>query len=207
MNLLFYAGNSFALDLKKERGNSENGCTSGSPVQGEITCFIPEGFSVLHVATGDFNLDAYPDKILVLKRNDEEESGNYDGDYEAAYPRPLLILAGQADKTYKLVARNDKTVYCYRCGGMLGDPFTGVTIEKGFFSIEFYGGSGGGRWTRIVTYRYSKPDNAWFLHRDGVEGFDPWTGKTTHETMYTVKDFGKLPFEKFDIYRRHSGSE
>ena len=161
-----------------------------------IAGFVPEGYVVLDTSAGNLNLDAYPDMILVLKETGEESKST---DIDKPVKRPLLILTGGADGRYQLAGRNDNTVYCYSCGGMMGDPFTGVTIKNGYFSVEHYGGSSW-RWTRIVTFKYSPEVRNWLLHKDGSESFNATDPETVKTKVRTTKDFGTVPFWQFDIY-------
>jgi hypothetical protein len=105
-----------------------------------IQNFIPAGYVLLDSASGDLNRDSYRDLVLVLKKNREEDSVDV--------PRPLLLLLGSA-AGYSLAGRNDNVVLCYSCGGVFGDPYQGITIKNGYFSIEHYGGSNW-RWTRVI---------------------------------------------------------
>ncbi|WP_051666539.1 hypothetical protein [Pedobacter sp. R20-19] len=162
--------------------------------------YIPKGFDALEMAKGDLNRDAYADIILVLKKRGEEKTSDVINHPEK---RPLLILLGQADKTYKLAARSDNSVYCVDCGGMMGDPFTGITIKNGYFSVEHYGGSGQ-RWTRIVTFKYLPAEKNWFLFKDGGERFHATAPEEVKTEVKTVKNFGKIPFQKFDIYKEEN---
>lgn len=159
--------------------------------------FVPPGYSFLGGEKGNLNLDKFPDVVLVLKKDNETETSDVTENPEK---RPLLVLLGQADKTYKLAARNDNTVYCVDCGGAFGDPFDGISITNGNFSINHYGGSSW-RWSRIVTYKYSPADKNWFLFRDGGDSFHASEPDKVKTTVKTVKNFGKVPFEKFDIYK------
>lgn len=161
-----------------------------------IAAVIPAGYSVLDTTAGDLNQDAYPDMVVVLKKDGEESA---ETDVDNPVKRPLLVMTGGADGSYSLVARNDNTVYCATCGGMMGDPYTGVTISKGYFSVEHYGGSSW-RWSRIVTYKYSPADKTWLLHKDGGESFNTNEPEKVTEKVRSVKDFGRVPFEAFDIY-------
>lgn len=160
--------------------------------------FVPEGYTVLDTTSGDLNLDQYADMILVLKKNGEENTSDV---VEHPEKRPLLILLGQSDKTYKLAASNDNAVYCIDCGGVMGDPFMDVVIKNGFFSIEHYGGSGW-RWTRTITFRYSPSDHYWYLHKDGGDSFHSAEPDKVTTKVKTTKDFGKVPFDRFDIYKK-----
>jgi len=163
----------------------------------DLIGFVFEGYTALDTIYGDLNLDQYPDVIMVLKKNGEDTTSE-----AAEYPakRPLLILIGQEDKIYKLAARSDNAVYCIGCGGMMGDPFMNVVIKKGYFSIEHYGGSGW-RWTRTITFKYLPADSYWYLHKDGHENFHVNNPEKVETKIYTTKDFGKVPFDKFDIYK------
>ncbi|WP_345331388.1 hypothetical protein [Mucilaginibacter defluvii] len=159
--------------------------------------FVLKGYKVLDITKGDLNRDAYPDAIMVLYKKGEEKTSDV---IDHPEKRPLLILFGQADKTYKVANRSDNAVYCVDCGGQMGDPFTGITVKNGYFSVEHYGGSGQ-RWTRIITFKYNPAAKNWLLHKDGHEYFDATEPDKPVSKIETVKNFGKVPFEKFNIYR------
>ena len=163
-----------------------------------ITQFVPEGFAVLDTTSGDLNLDQYTDMILVLRKNGEDSTSSVS---EHPEKRPLLILTGQSDNSYKLAASNNNAVYCIDCGGMMGDPFMGIVIKNGYFSVEHYGGSGW-RWTRTITFKYSGDDNHWYLHKDGGDSFQVTDPEKVTTKVRTTKDFGKVLFEQFDIYEK-----
>ena len=110
--------------------------------------FVPAGYQVLDVATGDLNRDAYPDKLVALDTLLVDSLRR-----ESEARRPLLLLTGQPDGTYRLAARNDNAIMCSGCGGMMGDPYQQLVIKNGYFSVEHYGGSNW-RWTHILTFKY-----------------------------------------------------
>jgi hypothetical protein len=166
-------------------------------VSSSLTEFIPDNYSVLDTASGDLNLDAFPDMILILHKNGEDSTSNV---IDHPEKRPLLILLGQPEQSYKLAARSDNAVYCIDCGGVMGDPYQNIVIKNGYFSIEHYGGSNW-RWTRTITFKYSNADNYWFLHKDGGESFQATNPDKMTEKVRTTRDFGKVPFDKFDIYK------
>jgi hypothetical protein len=158
---------------------------------------LPAGYAVLDAAQGDLNRDALPDWLVVLNKPDEAKTSDV---VDHPTKRPLLVFVGGAGGTYTLAARSDNAVYCVDCGGMMGDPFQGLAIKKGYFTVEHYGGSAQ-RWTRYVTFKYDPAGRTWLLHRDGSERFhalDPEHGTTT---ATTAKDFGRVPLTKFDIYK------
>lgn len=161
--------------------------------------FVLKGYQVLNITKGDLNRDAYSDAVMVLYKKGEERTSDVISHPEK---RPLLILLGQAENTYKVASRSDNTVYCVDCGGQMGDPFTGVVIKNGYFSVEHYGGSAQ-RWTRIITFKFNAATKKWLLHKDGHEYFDATAPDKSVSEVQTVKNFGNVPFEKFDIYKDH----
>ncbi|MDJ0365582.1 hypothetical protein QMK33_10485 [Hymenobacter sp. H14-R3] len=167
------------------------------PLPAAIRRALPAGYAVLDAAQGDLNRDALPDWLVVLNKPNEQKTSDV-----ADHPtkRPLLVFVGGTGGTYTLAARTDNAVYCIDCGGMMGDPFVGLTIKKGYFTVEHYGGSAQ-RWTRYVTFRYDPAGRTWLLHRDGSERFqalDPAHGTTA---ATTAKSFGRVPLTRFDIYK------
>ncbi|GGI51662.1 hypothetical protein GCM10011425_28740 [Mucilaginibacter galii] len=159
--------------------------------------FIPKGYNALNITKGDLNRDAYPDAIMILYKDGEKQSSDV---IDHPEKRPLLVLLGKPDKTYALAARSNNAVYCIDCGGQMGDPFTSVTIKNGYFSVEHYGGSAW-RWTRIITFKYAPAEKKWFLFKDGGDSFHATDPEKVKTEVKTVKNFGKVPFEKFDIYK------
>jgi hypothetical protein len=158
--------------------------------------FIPENYAILDIIIGDLNLDNVSDAIMILKKNGEERLSDV---IENPEKRPLIILLRDANNELQLVRRNDNTVYCYDCGGVFGEPYQAVSIYNGHFSVEHYGGSSW-RWTRKITYNYSKKDNEWYLYEDSSVSFHASEPEKVESKTKTAKDFGKVRFEAFDIY-------
>ncbi|MDD3878157.1 MAG: hypothetical protein PHT69_16175 [Bacteroidales bacterium] len=181
--------------VNEEQAETENLSGDVFSVPTELRQFIPEHHFVLDTAIGDLNLDNIPDVILVLKNDKETRLSDMDGLSEK---RPLLILIRDSNNELHLAGRNDNTVYCLGCGGLWGDPYMDIAVKNGYFSVEHYGGSAW-RWTRIITYKYSKEENAWFLHKDGSEEFYINEPEKVISNIKTSKDFGKVKFEDFDI--------
>jgi len=159
--------------------------------------FVPKGYSILDTTSGDLNRDPYPDMVMVLKKNGEDTSSDIT---EHPEKRPLLILIRQPDGHLTLAARSDNAVLCHDGGGAMGDPFTDIVIKNGYFSVEHYGGSSL-RWSRTTTFSYSPADNYWFLHKDVSESFDATESKKVDRRIYTTKNFGKVRFDAFNIYK------
>lgn len=111
-------------------------------------------------------------------------------------PLPLLILTGKPDQSFTLEARNDSVVLCADCGGIFGDPYQGLTIKNGYFSVEHYGGSSW-RWTRIITFKFSKSDNTWMLHKDAGIYYHNSDPEKVEDILTNKEDFGKLLFRDY----------
>jgi hypothetical protein len=156
-------------------------------VPANLKSFVSNGYSVLGLTKGDLNRDNYGDAIMVLYKKSEKQTSDV---IDHPEKRPLLILVGQPDRSFKLANRNDNAVFCVDCGGQMGDPFTGVTVKKGYFSVEHYGGSGW-RWTRIITFKYSPADKNWFLHKDGGERFHAITHEEVKSRLKQLRTSGK----------------
>ena len=158
----------------------------------EILSAAPKGYVLLDSMSGDLNRDAHRDLILIYKQAQESE------DFDKPSKRPLLLYLGQTDgRTYRLAARNDKAVLCSLCGGVMGDPYSGLAIKNGFFTVEHHGGSNW-RWTRFITFRYDTKDKKWYLHKDGGENYHTSEPHKSTTSVKTTKDFGRIVFEQFD---------
>jgi hypothetical protein len=151
---------------------------------------LPAGYKILDTKTGDVNLDGRQDVLVVLERTNLK-------DYDLEAKRPLLILTRAKDGVLKLVARNDNVALCKACGGVFGDPYQGIAIKNGFFSVEHYGGSAW-RWTDIITFRYVPKSQRWYLWKYGGDSFHVSEPNKVKTRIKTQKDFGLISFEKFD---------
>ena len=153
---------------------------------------IPTEFTILDSASGDLNKDGIKDLVLILKNNFEK--------FNADTARPLLLLQGNKVGQFKLIARNDSVVLCMGCGGVHGDPYQGITIKNGYFSIAHFGGSGW-RWTRIITFKYDTKTKQFILHRDAGQSWHVSDPNKTTENLFNKDDFDKLAFDKFSYSR------
>lgn len=167
--------------------------------------FVPKGYVILDWKAGDLNRDDKEDVVLIIDKGKPAEnatsttgstasSGN-DDDIEEE--RLLILLTADANGDLRKVAENANVVLCSDCGGMMGDPYSAIAIKNGYFSIEHYGGSSW-RWTRIITFKYSDKDGKWYLHRDGGDDYHASDPDKVTTKVKTKKDFGIVPFEKFN---------
>jgi hypothetical protein len=173
----------------------------------KISQFIPIGYSAIDTSSGNLNFDSLKDMILVLRKDGEDSTS----DFANCKPekRPLLILLGQPNNVYKVAYRNDNAVYSIDCGGVFGDPFTGITIKNGYFSIE-HGISGGEHWEHVITFKFDKLKSNWFLYKDHYIHYKFNDDNSDNadalvkdvDKLESVKNFGTIWFEKFNIYNR-----
>ena len=155
-------------------------------VPSEVEPFVEQGTTVLAIERADLNRDHREDVVLVLEPNDPE------------LPRTLLLLVRDAKGALQLAKRSAKAVFCRNCGGVMGDPFQGVHVEKGRFTIEHYGGSSW-RWSANYTFAWSRRDRSWQLVRVESSSFhasEPDKIETTIEIP--PKDFGLIDVTDFD---------
>lgn len=147
-------------------------------------------YQLLDTATGDLNGDEYGDLLIILKSSEEDSLPES--------PRPLIVMIGENGSTYKSVSINDSVALCKGCGGIWGDPYDGMTIKNGYFSIEHYGGSNW-RWTKIITFKYSEKEKTWLLHRDAGVSYNTGDPEGTEtETVERKDEYGKLKFVDYD---------
>lgn len=174
-------------------------------IPASLSGFVPEGYEGLDTTSGDLNGDAYSDIIMVLMKKGEDGNMNANS-LDSPIKRPMLILLGQADGSYKQAARNDNAVLCFYCGGTAHqeNPFEQVVVKKGFFSIEHSIGARSTPVKHITTFKYSPADSSWLLHRNGWDLMEMDANsdyKKVRSVVKTSKDFGKIKFEDFDIYK------
>lgn len=158
-----------------------------------VVDFILPQHEILDTLKGNLNGDEFIDMLLLLRQQSEINS-------DENLKRPLLILLGTATG-YRLGTISQTAVYCFLCGGVMGDPYTGMQIESaGTFSISHYGGSNW-RWTRNLTFRFDQEANDWFLIADVAESFSIFEEDIVQVDAKTPKEFGQLSFSQFDIYK------
>jgi len=181
---IFFLFSPWALNAQSRRPNK-------IALPKKISQFIPKGYSLLDTAKGDLNLDRFQDIILVLKTNGEDTALD-----ATEYKRPLVILLGHVDKSFSVAERNDDIVYCFQCGGLFGDPYSGIEINKGFFTVHHFGGSNN-RWSNDITFKYSKTGSTWYLHKIVDKDWSVFHLEKVDTNIKTKKDFGTIAFKKY----------
>ncbi len=162
----------------------------------KLSEIIPDGYSIKDSVSGNLNNDQYNDLIMVLKRTDEDSLALIN---ESTVKREMIILYGMANG-YSVIARNMNAVYCVNCGGVMGDPYEGISIENQTITISHYGGSVE-RWGLVSTFS-KNPVGTWILSKLENETFNAVDPNVKTETIITTpKDFGSITFEQYDIYK------
>ncbi|OAB38361.1 hypothetical protein [Paenibacillus glacialis] len=140
-----------------------------------IETIIPSGWKILEKvkgepekAEGDLNKDGIHDIAAVIEKTTTEP--------EEAPSRALLIAFGSMDKTYSLSIIADRVILKADEGGVWGDPFDGLSIDRGSVLVSEYGGS---NWRWYNKYRFRYQNNDWYLI--GATMGEYFTGTTTQE--------------------------
>jgi hypothetical protein len=159
----------------------------------KIKPFIEANAKAIALESADLNNDGRKDYVLVFERATAE------GD-QAEMPerqRPLLILISDKDGKLTEAKRNEEIVYCSSCGGVFGDPFEGITVGPGTFTVNHYGGSNW-RWTNAAKFNYSRIDKTWQLVRYESSSFHTSKPNSVKRKVRLPKTFGKIDIADFD---------
>ena len=164
----------------------------------ELEAFGMEGYETVTYAYGDFNGDNLYDAVLLLKKTNEETLSETE---TTPVERPLLILIRGNDGKLQLKARNDRAVYCYKCGSEFGSPITDILIEGNRFTIQHESGKAD-RWTRLISFEYDMLYQNFSLIKDATSTYSLSEIDKVENNVKTKKDFGAISFEEFDVYSK-----
>ena len=113
---------------------------------------VPANYSIVDTASGDLDKDGIPE--LAVAYNTRKETDHNDN-----VPRELIIYK-KAKGQWTVWKKSSQALAGSRDGGMMGDPYGNMSIEKGILSIFHEGGSSW-KWARTDKYRYQ--DAAFYL--------------------------------------------
>jgi hypothetical protein len=121
----------------------------------DAASLIPAGWHILEShapvkAEGDLNKDGIPDMAIIIEKTEDS--------IEAS--RSLLIAFGTKEQTYLLSILAEHVILSESEGGVFGDPFDSMEIDRGSVVVSDYGGSNV-RWYH--KYRFRFQDNDWYL--------------------------------------------
>jgi len=176
-----------AADSATEPASASEPAPAATDPTAEFARFVLPGYEILGFAVGDLNRDEFPtDAVLALRKTDEADED----------ARPLLLLVRGPAGQLSFAGRNDNVVLCAECGGMMGDPYSGIVIKDGYFSVEHFGGSAW-RWSHIVTFKHADEKLGWTLHKVGGDSFHTADPEAVETKVKTVADFGLVHFATF----------
>lgn len=125
-------------------------------VANSLEALVPKGWKLESKVEGNLNRDQLPDVAVTITQKAKLPDNP---DFEVT--RRLLVLAlRQKDGKWQRSAVSDRVALNSDEGGVWGDPFQEIRIERGALVIEHFGGS---NWRWGITSRYRFQDNQWSL--------------------------------------------
>jgi len=117
--------------------------------------FAPKGWEIDAVEKSDLNGDKIDDAAIVMTKPEVMEN-----DTLKESSKRFLVLAFGDGGQFKRTAFSDEAALNKDEGGVMGDPFQELKIDKGIVIIDYYGGSA---WRWGLTQRYRWQQNRWML--------------------------------------------
>lgn len=137
----------FACPLDQTSSSTNNLPTSNqTPIFSNVVK-IPKGYKKLAEVNGDLDKDDIDEKVFVFDTPEEGDLGTI---------REIRIYL-KGIKGWKLWYKTKNAVLSSQHGGMMGDPFQELKIERGCIVINHFGGSRQ-KWEYTHRYRYQKGD-------------------------------------------------
>lgn len=163
----------------------------------QLKAFVPEGFAIKDTAFGDLNSDKKMDVVLIIYNLNEDDKDFEDTAMNIG--RPLLVLIQQSNGKLTLAKRNDNMIMCKQCGGMMGDPFEGITIKNNAFTLQFYGGSSW-RWGDTYGFSWNAKQQTWQLTTESHVTFQSGDPEATmKKTNIPASEISDLTIDNFNI--------
>lgn len=161
---------------------------------------VPKSYAVIDSAFGDLDRDGVDELVVAYNTKSDEK------EIEAGIPRELIIYKKEKSK-WTVWQKSMQALYGSRDGGMMGDPFAGISIEKGVLKI-FQDGGSSWKWSLTDKYRfdgktfkligyvniYGKPCEYW----EEVD-FNLVTGK-----LIVKKEFENCETADQEVYKREN---
>lgn len=157
---------------------------------------IPDGYDLLAKEEGDINNDGTADIVMVVKSQQEKADEMPADDVPG---RILILLTKDSKGMYSRAGENSNAILAKNEGGASSDdPFDGITISAGKFSITHMGGASD-RWNEEDVFTFDKSANAWFLTEKNTVNFSAMNPEVETMNTETPKDFGKINFLDFKL--------
>lgn len=149
----------------------------------------PDGYQLMVHTAGHLNDDEFEDIAAVFELNHRDES------------RRLLVIAlGREEGGYTNALENTNAILGADEGGIWGDPFDSIWIERKSLFIQFFGGSAW-RWSNRYQFQFRK--DGWYLI--GYEG--SYFHTASDEATETSINYLSGKMKKVDITAEGARSE
>jgi hypothetical protein len=107
---------------------------------------IPPNYSVIDSAIGDLDKDGIDELVVAYNTKSKDD------EISKGVPREMIIYK-KTNTRWTVWQKSMQALYGSRDGGMMGDPFGDISIEKGVLNIYQDGGSSW-KWSHTDKYRY-----------------------------------------------------
>lgn len=162
---------------------AQTDASTGETTPETLHTFLSNDQMIMVMDTGFINEDTIPDLVLIAVSKYEYDE---DSIHNNEHPRILIVLLGTGNNRYQNFAQSDKIVLCQTCGGVFGDPFSGLEIRDHGFELSFYGGSRY-KWTRNVFFQYDATSEQLVLRKDQGTNFDSLEPETTEQEVNYIQ--------------------
>jgi len=159
---------------------------------------IPDNYSVVDSVSGDLDKDSIAELVVVYNMVTENEIDGVQRE---------LIIYKLKNNNWTEWKKSDQAVYGSKDGGIMGDPFAELKIEKGILQISHYGGSSW-KWGFTDKYRYQNGE-FYLIGYTGIGGklCEYWREvdfNISNGKMIVKKEFEKCEAEEQEIYKREN---
>jgi hypothetical protein len=152
---------------------------------------------IIEVYPGNLNLDNMDDYIVVTGKK------TINPEVPEDQLRVVMLFLTREDSSLFLFAQNQNIIDCYTCGGGMGDPFTGVTINNGYFSIEQSGlNQFPERWVKVITFKFRKEQQNFYFHQYGHEVYRTDNDEKTSSEIIKSRDVQEILFADYNMNER-----
>jgi hypothetical protein len=134
-----------------------------------MTEFIPTGWVILDSVSFDYNNDSLLDYVVLIETIENAEYKKRWGNVEMEMddkPRILFILKGREDG-FSIDCQANELILTSGQGGMMGDPYQGVSVSGNKICTSFWGGSRD-KWN--LSHCFIHQNNNWILWSTETSG-------------------------------------
>lgn len=159
----------------------------------DIDSLIPSKFTKVAVEKGDLNGDGIVDALVLVQEAENVSMISGEG-----AKRSLLIVLADASGQYRIAKRNEKIVPCKTCGGVSGDPFGYMKVEKpGVFRLVIEGGSRE-RWSFDYLFSFDEQAQDWMAERIEMEAMGEPEDERAAKKILEAAEIPERRFEMVD---------